>query len=521
MNMPVKVSAAHQVVAVPEDATLVGMFAGAKRVMLDNKPWLALAHDPVTTLVLRRLGYDAPSPIMHYKWPGLMHPFKVQRETVSHLVMNQRAYCLNDMGTGKTKAALWGWDYLYSLGLTGKLIIFAPLSTLQVVWAAEVLETIPHRTCTVLHGVRAKRLALLERNIECDIYIVNHDGYKVLAEELAKRKDINHVIIDELAIYRNYGSPRSKAMAAYCKGKQWVWGMTGSPMPTLPTDVFAQAKIVTPNTVPKYFKGFREELMLRVSEFKWVAKSNAIDKAFAALQPAVRYSIDDVVELPPVIERFLDVPMGAKQAAIYKELHKKAITLVQEGVVTAANAGGIMSKLMQIACGWVYTTTGKIATLDNDARLQAALDVIESTSNKILIFATFKHATAGIALALKAAGYDDFAVVTGDTPAGARDEIFTLFQKTGKYRIMVAHPQCLAHGVTLTAADTILWFNPTTNLETYEQANRRIRRVGQKHKQQIVHFQGAPIERHCYQLLDTKQVAQVSLLDLFKAQTAA
>jgi len=235
----------------------------------------------------------------------------------------------------------------------------------------------------------------------------------------------------------------------------------------------------------------------------------------------VRYSLDDVTELPPVVERFLDIPMGIKQANIYKELHKKAITLVQEGVVTAANAGGIMSKLMQIACGWVYTTTGQIATLDNDARLHATLDVLESTSNKVLVFATFKHATDGIALALSKAGYSDFAIVTGDTPAGERNEIFTLFQKTDKYRFIIAHPQCLAHGVTLTAADTILWFNPTTNLETYEQANRRIRRVGQKHKQQIVHFQGAPIERHCYQLLDTKAVAQVSLLDLFKAQTAA
>lgn len=519
MNMQVKL--ANKVIAVPENSTLIGMFSGARRVELEGRPWLALDHDPVTTLVLRRLGYDAPSPIIHYKWPGIMHPFKVQRETVSHLVMNQRAYCLNDMGTGKTKAALWAWDYLYSLGLTGKLIIFAPLSTLQVVWAAEVLETIPHRTCTVLHGVRAKRLAMLERHTECDIFIVNHDGYKVLREELAKRTDINHVIIDELAIYRNYGSPRSKAMALYCKDKPWVWGMTGSPMPTTPTDVFAQAKIVTPNTVPKYFKGFREELMYRVSEFKWVAKPNAIDKAFKALQPAVRYSLDDVTELPPVVERFLDIPMGIKQANIYKELHKKAITLVKEGVVTAANAGGIMSKLMQIACGWVYTTTGQIATLDNEARIRATLDVLESTSNKVLVFATFKHATDGIARELADAGYSDFAIVTGDTPAGERNEIFTLFQKTDKYRFIIAHPQCLAHGVTLTAADTILWFNPTTNLETYEQANRRIRRVGQKHKQQIVHFQGAPIERHCYQLIQTKAVAQVSLLDLFKAQTAA
>jgi SNF2 family DNA or RNA helicase len=297
--------------------------------------------------------------------------------------------------------------------------------------------------------------------------------------------------------------------------------MTGSPIPTSPTDVFAQARIVTPNTIPRYFKHFREELMLRVSEFKWVTKPNAIEKAFNVLQPAVRYTLDDVVELPEVVERFIDIPMGVKQGKIYKELYDKAFTLVQEGAVTAANAGGIMSKLMQIACGWVYTTTGAIATLDNDARLHAALDVIESTSNKILIFASFKHATAGIAAALTAAGYSDFAIVTGDTPAGERNEIFTLFQKTDKYRIMVAHPQCLAHGITLTRADTILWFSPVTNLEIYEQANQRIRRVGQKHKQQIVHFQGANIERHVYRLLGAKRINQIGLLDLFKEDTGA
>ena len=173
--MQVKVSGAHRMVAVPENATLVGMFAKAKRIVIGEQAWLAIPHDPVSTLVLRRLGYDCPSPIVHYNWPGIMHPFAVQRNTVSHLVMNQRAYVLNEMGTGKTKSALWAWDFLYSLGLTGKLIVFAPLSTLQVVWAAEVLETIPHRSAVVLYGVRAKREELL-CHTEYDIYIVNHDG---------------------------------------------------------------------------------------------------------------------------------------------------------------------------------------------------------------------------------------------------------------------------------------------------------------------------------------------------------
>jgi len=226
------------------------------------------------------------------------------------------------------------------------------------------------------------------------------------------------------------------------------------------------------------------------------------------------------MELPElVVPPLMYVPMGPKQAAMYKELYKTAHTLYEEKVITAANAGGIMSKLMQIAAGWVYSTQGEIAALDNSPRISALIDAIEGTCNKILIFATFKHATAGIAAALTHAGYKDFAVVTGDTPIKERNDVFTKFQKTDLFRIIVAHPQCLAHGVNLTRADTIVWFNPTTNLETFDQANQRIRRVGQKHKQLILRFYGAAVEKHVYSLLDNKQNTQISLLDLFKQAT--
>jgi SNF2 family DNA or RNA helicase len=213
--------------------------------------------------------------------------------------------------------------------------------------------------------------------------------------------------------------------------------------------------------------------------------------------------------------------MGKKQEAIYNELYRHAYALHQQHIVTAKNAGGIMNKLMQVACGWVYSTTGQVAALDGLPRVKALIDAIEGTHNKILVFATFKHAIAGITAALQHAGYSDFVVVTGDTPAGRRSQIFTEFQKTDKHRIMVAHPNCLAHGVTLTRADTIVWFNPTMNLEILEQANQRIRRIGQKNKQLILYFQGAPVERHAYRLLQNKQTLQVNLLDLFAEQSEA
>jgi SNF2 family DNA or RNA helicase len=103
-------------------------------------------------------------------------------------------------------------------------------------------------------------------------------------------------------------------------------------------------------------------------------------------------------------------------------------------------------------------------------------------------------------------------MVHGDTKD--RNTIFNDFQNSVKYRVLLAHPQCVHHGLTLTAATTIVWYSPMPSLEVYEQANARIRRVGQRHKQQFLHLQATPVERKVYQMLRTKQKLQDKFLDL-------
>jgi SNF2 family DNA or RNA helicase len=298
--------------------------------------------------------------------------------------------------------------------------------------------------------------------------------------------------------------------------------MTGAPIPNSPTDAWAQATIVTPHTVPKTFGKFRDELMLKVAQFKYVPKSDAVDRAFAALQPAVRFTLSDVTELPEAVglnpPRIIDVEMGPTQAKIYKQMADSCYAAVQSQEITAANAAACMMKLLQVAAGWVYTKDGKTVALDNAKRIEALLDAINATDRKVLVFASFKHALAGISAALTAEGIEH-ATISGDTSEGNRAQTFNLFQNTGKYRVLLAHPQCLAHGITLTAADTVIWFGPVTSLEIYDQANHRIRRVGQKHKQLFLHLQSTPVEKHIYTLLANKQRVQDTLLDLFEAAT--
>ena len=195
------------------------------------------------------------------------------------------------------------------------------------------------------------------------------------------------LVLDELAVYRSGLSKRSKLMTQVAKKFRWVWGMTGAPTPNSQLDVWGQARIITPARVNDRFTHFRDELMIKVSDFKWLPKKDATDRAFAALQPAVRYTLDDVVELPEVLPpRLIQVGMGKEQARVYDELRKHAYVLVKNKEITAMNAGVVLMKLLLVSSGYVYSKES-VVELDNGARLQALEDLILSTDRKVIVFA--------------------------------------------------------------------------------------------------------------------------------------
>lgn len=444
-------------------------------------------------------------------------PFDVQFETVAMLTENPRAYVLSSMGTGKTKCVLWAFDYLRRVSAAQRMLVVAPLSTLKFTWGREIFATTPHYKYQVLHSPNAaKRLERLGE--PADIYIVNHDGLGLIAQEVIARHDIDVLVIDELGVYRNR-TKRSRIAEHVSRAKPVVWGMTGAPTPNAPTDAWQEGKIITPHTVPKYFSGFRDLTMYRVNQFKWLPKNDANDHVLRALSPNVRYTLDDVVELPPFVTRMVDVDIGPKQKKIYDEVRKAAYAMVQNGEIRAPNAGAVMSKLLQISLGWVYLNDGSAHELDPDARIKALIDTVDSAEGKTIVFVPFKHALQAVQQALINAGYKGTMLVDGDTPPTQRDKIFRRFQEDAERDPLVAHPQCVAHGITLTAANVVCWFGPITSTEIYEQANARIRRVGQKLKQLFLHFVGTPAERHIYGLLKNKVNVQDKLLEMLEQET--
>lgn len=513
--MPITVSKANKALVVP--APVPELWSIAPR-LPDGSA--VLPHTLANTLLLRHFGWNVPSPIIsHYDWGAGDPPFQVQKYTCVLLTENMRAYVLNAKGTGKTKSALWSWDFLNKAGLAKKMLVVAPRSTLKFVWAAEVFGTLPGRTIKVLYGTKKERLAALAE--DADIYVINHDGLKVIRKELELRGDIDTLCLDEIAVYRN-NSDRSKAMRKFAARFKIVWGMTGGPMPNEVVDVWGQAMIVTPNTVPKYRKTCQQMLMTQFDQYVWRPKPDAVEKAFSMLQPSVRYALDEVTELPETIYRTIDVDMTGSQAATYHKVKREMLAMIQEKKIIAVNAGAAMSKLLQIAGGWVYTKAPEFVRLDAAPRIVALLEQIEECEHKVIVFVPYRHALEGIVgicgRLREAKKLDfDFTMVHGETKN--REPIFNAFQNTPQYKVLFAHPGTIHHGLTLTAADTVIWYGPVTSYEIYDQANGRIIRIGQKHKQQILHLQAAPVERHLYSLLGRKEKVQDKLLALLEEAT--
>jgi SNF2 family DNA or RNA helicase len=142
-------------------------------------------------------------------------------------------------------------------------------------------------------------------------------------------------------------------------------------------------------------------------------------------------------------------------------------------------------------------------------------EAIDQTDHKVLIVAPFRHIIDMLRDALVA---DDFSVevIRGDVSMHKRGDIFQRFQETADPRILIIQPQAAAHGVTLTAADTVIWWGPTPSLEIYAQANARAHRTGQKNPVTIVRLQGSAAETHIYRLLDSRDHDHTKLVDLYK-----
>jgi SNF2 family DNA or RNA helicase len=295
----------------------------------------------------------------------------------------------------------------------------------------------------------------------------------------------------------------------------WLWMMTGTPAAQSPLDAYGLAKLANPQSVPRFFGSFRDQVMFKISQFKWIPKPTATNTVYNALQPAIRYTKEQCLDLPEMTYVKRAVELTRQQKKYYKELKSRLVMEAAGEEVTAHNAAISMNKLLQISAGAVYTDKGDTLEFDIKHRYNVLKEVIDESSQKVLVFVPFKHTIDILTEKLRKDGIT-VEVIRGDVPATKRTEIFKRFQTTPKPQILVIQPQSAAHGVTLTAANTVVWWGPTSSLETYAQANARVHRSGQRHPCTVIQLQGSAVEKHVYALLDSRINVHSKIIDLYK-----
>ena len=464
-------------------------------------------------LKLKSLNINVPSPITkRYSWPGQYKPFEHQKDTASFLTMNKKAFCFNEQGTGKTASSIWAADYLMKQGKVNRVLVICPLSIMDSAWRNDLFSFAMHRTVDVAYGAKEKRKKIINNGAE--FVIINYDGVEIVKDEIANG-GFDLFIVDEATHYKNVQTKRWKTLNKIIGEDDWLWMMTGTPAAQSPLDAYGLAKMVNPLSVPRFFGSWRDMVMWKVTQFKYKPKETAKDTVYKALQPAIRFTKEECLDLPDMVYAKRFVEMTPQQKKYYETLRKQMVMQVAGEDVTAANAAIGLNKLLQISTGALYTDEGDTIQFDIKNRYQVLKEVIDESSQKVLVFVPFRHTIDLLSEKLQQDNVTS-EIIRGDVSAPNRTEIFRRFQSDRDPRVLIIQPQAAAHGVTLTAANTVVWWGPTSSLETYAQANARVHRSGQKHKCTVIQLAGSNAEKRIYRLLDDRINIHTEMINLYK-----
>jgi len=449
-----------------------------------------------------------------YNWPGKFKPFAHQKQTAEFLTLNRKAFCFNEQGTGKTASVIWASDYLMNLGVVRRVLVICPLSIMKSAWQADLFKFAVHRSCDVAYGDAKQRKKLIAQG--ADFVIINFDGVEIVKQDIMNG-GFDLVVVDEASAYKNVQTTRWKTLKDVATTVKGMWMLTGTPAAQSPVDAFGLAKIINPNGTPKWYGQFRDQVMYKVGQYRWLPKSNAQQIVHKVLQPAIRFEKDQCLDLPDVTYVERDAPLTPQQQKYYKLLKKQMLIHADGEQVTSVNAATNINKLLQISGGAVYTDTREVIEFDVSNRLQVIKEVIEEASHKVLVFVPFTHTIELLSNYLTKAGIA-CDIINGQVPVNRRHEIIRDFQETENIRVLIIQPQAASHGLTLTAANVVIWYAPVTSVETYLQANARINRPGQKNAMTVVHIRGSEVETRLYKMLSSNIDNHTKIIDLYRQE---
>lgn len=443
------------------------------------------------------------------------HPY--QQDGIEWLATRPEGALFFPPGLGKTSTSLAASILLGTvLKKRVRMLVMAPLKVCQTTWMDEPTKWLQfsHLKVGLAHGPD-KELVL--RDEYYDVVVINYDGIAWAAPLLAKGHTFDILLFDELTRVKNQASRRFKLLKPILNTFRFRWGLTGTPTANGLLDLFGQMYCLDlGQTFGRYITHYRLKYFYKVpgDEFRWhISKDSARRITEATAKTAMYVRPEDWLKLPELITIPIDVTLEKKEHDAYSRLENDFILKLEDGAITAANAGVLSSKLRQFTGGAVYTEDGVFYEEFGTSKLDALESLVEELNGEPLLVAyNFDHERQRI---LKR--YPDAVVIKGGMTAGQVQLAISKWN-AGLAPIMLVQPQAAAHGLNLQFGGACMcWYSLTFNLEDYLQLIARIYRQGQVQRvRNYVLLAKKTIDTYVYKVLNTKDATQMTFFDALR-----
>ena len=449
----------------------------------------------------------------------IYEPYPYQQYCAARIVADAAVGLFLDMGLGKTVITLDAINTLrYDRWVVQRVLIIAPKKVAEGTWTKEAQkwEHLRHLRISAVLGSQQKRLRALAT--PADIYVINRDNVAWLVDYFKNAWPFDMVVLDESSSFKNSQSKRFKALKLVRSRINRLVELTGTPASNGLIDLWAQIYLLDGGarlgrTLGQYRERFFDpDKRSRTQIFSYTPKDGSMEYIQQAIGDiCVSMKAEDYLNLPD--RMFDDVPvvLDDKARKAYRQLERDLLLELDEGQITAASAGVLTGKLLQLCNGAVYDSEKRPLAIHN-CKVEAFLEVLEQLNGQhCLVFYNFQHDRDRLLAALE--------------PLGLRVRVYQSAAdedawNAGEIDVLLAHPASCAYGLNLqNGGHHIVWFGLTWSLEQYEQANKRLHRQGQRHPVIVHHLvvQGG-MDEDVIESLRAKGDTQEALMDALKAR---
>jgi len=431
-------------------------------------------------------------------------PFKHQQDALEESWYKPFHALFMEMGTGKSKVAIDNLGILYVEGDLNAALIVAPKGVydnwVQGEIPAHLPDNIDRKIMRWSPNVSKRYAEELDNFIDesfdgLKLFVMNVEAFSSQRGTRAAGRFLvanpeNMAVVDESTTIKNRNAQRTKNLMALNPYIKYRRILTGSPITKSPLDLYSQCRFLDPKAlgfVSFYaFQGRYAILQKRVMgarSFQEITGYRRLDELNERLLSfSTRTLKKDCLDLPAKLYLRRHVPLTPEQERVYDQMKSLALAhLNDENIATTASVLTQIMRLQQICCGSFQPDVGELQELKNN-RLPELLDITDELSGKAIIWATYTNDLQRIAHALRDRfGPDSVALYHGGTPQDQRQEIVDEFQDPySPLRFFVGQPKTGGYGITLTAANTVIYYSNSYDLEIRLQSEDRAHRIGQK-----------------------------------------